>query len=153
MSLLQDIADIFSGFHDGVITAYEGNYEKLLLTVECSYLAERINPDYERFYVEGLNLRKIELHTWRPDNHSEKILFDLKKIFQTELEISRATVIDDDVLVHCYVDDIDYDYSGGALCLNCSDVKIYDQGHTLLTADFFNEIVGGYWDSIRNRRN
>jgi len=154
MNVLQDVADVFSGFHDGVITGFEGDYEKLILIMECQYIAEKVNPNYERFYIELLSVEKLEFDTWRStEKHPEKILSDLRQIFQTELEIMTGKVDDDHVFILCRVDDIDYGYTGGIIRMNCNGIKIHDQGGDELSLGSFHEIVSGYWESARNRRN
>ena len=61
MRATEDIRDIFSIFHDGEISAWTGNKDLLTLTVDCEYLAERIDKSFDKFYVELSFIDKIEL--------------------------------------------------------------------------------------------
>jgi hypothetical protein len=46
MTTVEDIRDVFSIFHDGGISAWSGNKDTLTLTIDCEYLAERINKSF-----------------------------------------------------------------------------------------------------------
>ena len=61
MTVTEDIRDIFSILHDGTISAWTGDKNLLTLTVDCEYLAERIDKSFDKFYVELINVDKLEL--------------------------------------------------------------------------------------------
>lgn len=45
MDVTETISDLFTMFHDGGIEGWDGNENKLTLTIGCTYLAEKIHPD------------------------------------------------------------------------------------------------------------
>ncbi len=47
MPALEDIKDIFSILHNGTISAWTGDKYLLNLTVECRFLAEKINKPFD----------------------------------------------------------------------------------------------------------
>jgi hypothetical protein len=147
MNILSDIADIFSIFHDGRIVAFEENAEGLQLTIECQYLAERINPKHEWFYVELLGVEKLEFEIWpNPITLPIQIFTRSKEIFQAELEILSAEIIGNDVRITCNQHNTNYDYCGGNVFLNCNTIKIYDQDKNELPIDFMDKICNEYWN-------
>ena len=149
--ILQDIADVFSILHDGFIISYESNDEKILLTVECPYLAERINADYELFYIELKGVKKLEFETWsNPVDLPVQVLIQPKDIFQAELEILSAEIIGGNVHVACKQHNTCYDYSGGYLFINAKAIKIYDQGKNELTIDVMGKICNEYWNRVND---
>jgi hypothetical protein len=149
MNSLQNIEDVFSILHDGCITTFEENTKGLLLTVECLYLAEKVNPNYEWFYVELIEIKKLEFEAWsNPVSLPAKIIRDSKEIFQAELEILSADILADDVRICCNQHDTDYDYCGGNLLLNCNAIKIYDQSKNELSIDYMDKICNQYWNRL-----
>ncbi len=147
---LQDIADVFSIFHDGEIAAWKGNEQLLTLTMDYPYLAEMINPDFEIFYIELYDIEKLDLLTWsNPSDSPQLILKDYKKVFQLPLEIGYADIENDSITVSCYQRDSKYDYYGGNLHLACKQIKIYDHEKNELTVDELNEFCKKYWAKVK----
>ena len=96
---LENIRDIFSILHDGDICAWNGDKNLLTLTVECQYLAKRIDPSFDKFYVELFNIDKLELEPWRnsvdvaiPDSLYQCCLPDAAKIPASLLSKSRRAL-------------------------------------------------------------
>jgi hypothetical protein len=143
----QDLEDIFSILHDGSIEEWTGDKTKLTLKVSIIYLAELINPSFEFFYVELLNIKKIELEPWmNPPEIEQKIFKTLEDIFKVELEINSAKLQGKEILITCLQHNIKFDYSGGNLIINCEEAKIYDQSMAFLTIEELNEICNKYWE-------
>lgn len=147
MTATEDIRDIFSILHDGAISAWTGDKNLLTLTVECQYLAERIDKSFDKFYVELLSVDKLELDPWaNPVDLPVIIKTDLSDIFKAELEILSAEIKDDTVIVTCNQNDTDFDYCGGNLTIGCQTIKVFDQNKNELTIEQFGEICKNYWD-------
>lgn len=147
MTATEDIRDIFSVLHDGTISTWTGDKSLLSLTIECGYLAERIDKSFDKFYVELSNIEKMELDPWtNPVDLPTVIKTDLADIFKAELEILSADIKDDTVVVTCNQSDPDFDYCGGDLTISCKKIKVFDQNKNELTIDKFGEICKNYWD-------
>lgn len=147
MTATEDIRDIFSILHDGGISAWAGDKELLTLTVECKYLAQRINKTFDRFYLDLSGIHKMELSTWpNPFHLPVTIKTDLADIFQAELEILSADIKGEAVVIDCNQHDTDFDYCGGNLTISCQTIKVFDQNKNELTIDQFDEICKGYWE-------
>lgn len=147
MAATEDIRDIFSILHDGGISEWTGDKCLLTLTVECQYLAERIDKSFDKFYVELLSVDKLELDPWtNPVDLPVIIKTDLADIFKAELEILSAEIKDDAVIVTCNQHDTDFDYCGGSLTISCQTIKVFDQNKNELTIKQFGEIGKNYWD-------
>jgi len=102
MTSTENIRDIFSILHDGTIFVWTGDKHLLTLTVECQYLAERIDKSFDKFYVELSKIDKIELDPWTsPINLPTIIKTDFADIFRAELEILSAVIINEIVIVAC----------------------------------------------------
>jgi hypothetical protein len=147
MTATEEIRDIFSILHDGTISAWTGDKDLLTLTVDCEYLAERIDKSFDKFFVELTRLDELFLSTWpNPFDLPVQTLTELSDIFKAELEILSADVKDGKVIIACNQHDTDFDYCGGNLTISCETIKVFDQNKNELTIDQFGEICKNYWD-------
>jgi len=152
MTAIEDIRDIFSIFHDGVISAWAGNKELLTLTVDCEYLAERIDKSFDKFYVELSFIDKIELDPCtNPFDIPTVIKINLDDIFRAELEILSADIKDNVVVVTCNQYNTNFDYCGGNLKINCRSIKVFDQSKNELTIEQLDKICNEYWDELSKK--
>jgi hypothetical protein len=152
MTATEDIKGIFSILHDGTISTWTGDKTVLTLTVECEYLAERINKYFNKFYVELFNVEEIKLDPWtNPIGLPIVVKTTFADIFKTELEILSAEIVDDFVVVTCNQHDTNFDYSGGNLIISCREIKIFDQNRKELTIDQLRKISKDYWNEWSNR--
>jgi hypothetical protein len=147
MTATEDIRDIFSILHDGTISAWTGDKDLLTLTVDCQYLAERIDKSFDRFYVELRQVDDLFLSTWpNPFDIPVQTLTELSNIFKAELELLSADIKDGKVVIACNQHDTDFDYCGGNLTISCKTINVFDQNKNELTIDQFDEICKCYWD-------
>lgn len=147
MTATEDIRDIFSILHDGLISGWKGDKDLLTLTVECEYLAKEIDEAFDKFYIDLFNVDKIELAPWtNPIGLPTVVKTDFADMFKAELEILSADIKDDVVVVTCNQHDTRFDYYGGNLTISCKKIKIVDQNKHELTVDQLEEICKKYWD-------
>ena len=149
MSTVQnDIRDIFSIFHDGGIVDCEGDFDKLTLTIQCNYLAELINPDFENFFVDLIGINKLEFDPWTNPIHLEKRDFrSHEEYLKVDLEILSAEIKDDFVLITCNQHDTDLDFCGGNLMISANGFKLFDHNNKQMTMDQLDSISRTYWDN------
>ena len=147
MTATEDIRDVFSILHDGTISAWTGDKNLLTLTVDCEYLAERIDKSFDKFYVELFNVVNLELEPWtNPIDLPTIVKTYYADIFKAELEILSADIKNDVVVITCNQHDNSFDYGGGNLTISCKKIKVYDQNKNELTIDQFDKISNEYWD-------
>lgn len=152
MTATEDIRTVFSILHDGTISAWTGDKNLLALTVDCAYLAKRIDKSFDKFYIELINVEKLELDPWtNPINLPTIVKTDYADIFKAELEILSADIKDDAVIVSCNQGYRDSDCSGGNLTICCQAIKVFDQNRNELTIEQFGEICKQYWDVWRKK--
>jgi len=148
-TVLNDIRDLFSIFHDGGIVDCRGDLNKLFLSVQCNYLAELINPRYENFYIELIDITKLDFEPWMNPFELDKIEFnDHEEFLKVGLEILSAEIKDNCVLVACNQHDINLDYCGGHLMVSANIVTVYDHDINLLTIDELDSLCNLYWDKV-----
>lgn len=145
----QDMEDVFSIFHDGVVEEYEIERENLTLKVYCQYLAELINPSYDFFLVQLNQLKSISLMPWKKDSQEEIFWTNTELIFQKGLEILSAKITSEDkIQVFCdYGDRLDDNaiYAGGTLEFDCNSIRIFDEEKKEISLNFLKEIATKYW--------
>ncbi len=147
---LENIRDVFSIFHDGTISNWDGNKELLKLEIDCEYLAEKIDKSYKSFFIELENIEKLELNPWmNPINLPQKIFSEIEEVFQTSLEILSTEIENEIVKITCNQDNLDFEYCGGTLLLSCKNIKVFDQNLNELTIDEINKICEEYWNEFK----
>jgi hypothetical protein len=147
MTATEDIRNIFSILHDGTISAWAGDKDLLTLTVDCEYLAERIDKSFDKFYVDLIKVNKLEFDPWtNPIDLPTITKTDYPDIFKADLEILSADIKDDVVVITCNQHDTSFDYCGGNLTISCQTIKVFDQNKNELTIEQFGEICKNYWD-------
>jgi hypothetical protein len=147
MKATEDIRNIFSILHDGTIAAWTGDKNLLTLTIECLYLAERIDKSFDKFYVELIQVEALCLVTWpNPFDLPVQIFTELHDIFKAELEILSAEIKDENVIVACNQSDMTFNYCGGHITIGCQAIKIFDQNKNEMTIDELYTICKSYWD-------
>lgn len=153
MSIVQnDIRDVFSIFHDGGIVDCKGDFHKLTLTIQCNYLAELINPDFENFYLDLIEINKLDFDPWMNPIDLEKIDFDsYEDYLKVNLEILSAEIKDNLVVVTCNQHNTDLDFCGGHLMISANKIKLFDHNKTEMTIDQLDSVCRLYWDEKANR--
>lgn len=138
-------------FHDGGIEGWNGDENKLTLTIGCTYLAEKINPDFDFFYLELIGIEKLELECWGAPGSPDIILTSYKDIFENDLEIDSGDVKNGDAIVYFHQQWGDSDFNGGMMVIRASGVKVFQQDMKELTYKGLSEVVSDYWKSFGNR--
>lgn len=154
MIALENIKIVFSLFHDGAIVDWSGDKNKLTLKINCSYLAQRIDKTFDDFYVDLVNVKKLELDPWtKPVELPARIKTEFVDIFKAELEIMGGEIENDLVVVTCLQLDHAFDYTGGNLSVNCDAIKVYDQKKREITIEELRAISKAYWTEWKNGQN
>ncbi len=152
MTATNNIRDIFSILHDGKISAWTGDKDLLTLTVDCQYLAERIDKSFDKFFVELTHVDKLFLSTWpNPFHLPVQTLIELTDIFKAEFEILSADIKDEKVIIACNQHDTKFDYCGGNLTISSKTIKVFDQNKRELTIDEFDIICKNYWEECSKK--
>ena len=147
---LENIRDIFSIFHDGTIETWNGNHELLKLRIDCEYLAQKIDKDFKVFYVEFEHFEKLEFIPWmNPINQPQTLFTNIVDIFQASLEILSAEIENGFVKITCNQHNLDFNYCGGTLLVNCKNVKVFDEKNNELTIDELDKICNEYWNEVK----
>jgi len=152
MSTVHDnIRDIFSIFHDGRIVNCKGDFNKLTLTIQCNYLAELINPDFEYFYVDLIGINKLDFDPWMNPIDLEKIEFNSHEDFlKVDLEILSSEIKEDIVLITCNQHDTYLNFCGGNLMISANNFNLYDHNKVVLTIEQLDTICRKYWDNAKH---
>jgi len=146
----QDMADVFSVFHDGMIEEHKIEDDNLILKIYCQYLAKDINSSYEFFWVKLNQLKSINLLPWLKNSQEELLWTNIDLIFKKELEILNAKITSEDTIqVFCDCSDIfeenEVSYVGATLEFGCYSISIFDENKQEISLDYLKEIATKYW--------
>lgn len=143
----ENIAAVFSLFHDGAISAYMQGKDGLMLLVEIPFLTQRINPGFSKFLVCLFEVKNIQFETWpgAADNASQT-LTSLDKIFQPRLDILQAEATDNTIDVACHLASPGFPYGGGELQIDASVATVSDEAGKFWTLDELDRLCKDYWD-------
>ena len=149
MSAIDDLAKVFTIFHDGAICSYELSKSDLTLRISCQYLAEIINPDFENFYLSLHNVNLIELVTYTElkDNPATapNLLSDVGTIFEEEIDIFNAKPFENYVEINCWQVNERLNHLGNKLRLNCAAYTLSTENRGVIPLTYLNEICTKYW--------
>lgn len=151
INVIEKISEIFDIFHDAGIEAWEGNEDKLMLTIGCTYLAELINPDFDFFYLEIDEIENLQMDCWTPQGTAKKMLKSFDAIFNASLEVSSSEVKDGRVFVYFRQGDDDLDYVGGALSFIASGATIFQHDKKEISLELLSSICRDYWNSKKKQ--
>lgn len=144
---MQNVSDIFSIFHDGILVHHQCDGDDLVLTIEILYLAERVSQTFTKFRVRLHRCEGVSFTTWQNDSKSDPTrLDDLDLIFRPDLDIFRASVKADTIEVVCNQDDADCDFCGGILAFNANRATVEDEAGKSYSLDELNALCKAYWD-------
>lgn len=148
----ENIRDIFSIFHDGSITSCYTNTDSLLMKVEISYLAERIDPNFSEFTLCIYGVSNIYFSTWLSDLKSEPVIIrEIERIFKPELEILEGNIENEKIKVVCNQHSSEFDYCGGELYLSIISCEVLDEVGKSYSIEELDILCKEYWDEWENK--
>jgi hypothetical protein len=146
MAILDDIRDIFGILHDGEIIAWEGDHSRLILTIECKYLARQLDDSFDCFIVELNDVHDLQFKTWTdPVFFPSTILTNPADVFRGSLIILSANVHHGEVILECNQGDHMLHYNGGNMTIVAGGIKLFDQIGQPMSIDALDAISRDYW--------
>ena len=150
---VEELAQLFSIFHDGVVTQPQASGDNLLLRVEISYLAERIQPGFTVFQVCLHRVEDLSFVTWPKDAAAApQILHDIEDIFNPELDILSGDIAEDRVHVVCNQASPSTPHCGGTLTFRAASAAVTDEKGTPYSLADLAIISRAYWDEWSARK-
>ena len=149
----EDISEIFSIFHDGVIAASGIANGKLELEVEIGYLTKRINPSYTKFFLSLHNARDFSFSTWPKEvDAAPSVIRDPSLIFAGRPDILSSEIKDGLVEVVMNQNSASFDYCGGTLLFRVDAARVSDEGGKDYEVGELGRICEEYWAEWSNSR-
>jgi hypothetical protein len=147
----ENIRSSFSLFHDGTICGFENYPEKLRLKVDCYYLSERINPEFECFYVELYKPTDFLFEPWSDEDFPRKTITDLNTISQSEYNIFTCKIEKEKYHLDVEIEEPKTALIGGTLSFDCDGIKIYDQSNNEMSFEQLSNLSQQYWSEFENQ--
>ncbi len=147
-----DLAELFSILHDGVIVEASAVDGDLVMRVEISYLAERIHPGFTTFAVRAHQVEDLAFVTWPKDEAAApQMLHDLTAIFVPPLDILSGEVADGRVEVDCNQSSPQTPHCGGTLTLSAASADVTDQDGKHYSIAELGALSDAYWKDWSER--
>lgn len=147
INLDEEIRDIFNCFHDGVIVDYNLIENALVLKIEIQYLAERVQSDFNYFFVTLYHYSDVQIETWpKKEDQKPEIIQDMKKIFTGQPWILSAEIKNNFFIVSCYLSGEASNYNGGFLSFSASSATVIDEAGKGYTIDALGNLSKSYWE-------
>jgi hypothetical protein len=144
----ENIRDIFSIFHDGVINYHQLKDRELCLEIEIVYLAERIDPKFKKFKVVLSGVDNVRFRTWPSDLKSEpQIILDVHSIFKPKLTILEGNIKENLIQVVCNQSSSNFEYCGGELFFSVDNAIVTDEADKSYSTEDLGVVCKGYWDA------
>lgn len=148
----ENIRDIFSIFHDGVIGSCALNGDELTLDIAIRYLAERVKPGFRTFRVRLFGVSNVRFSTWPDDLQSAPVvLTDIQQIFEPDLDILEGNANGDEIEIVCNQPSPAFSYCGGELRFRCLCAEVTDESGKYYSIEELSALCEGYWDDWSRR--
>jgi hypothetical protein len=145
---LENICNIFSIFHDGEIIHCKSDSDSLFLEVEIQYLTEKVASGFRKSTTHIAGVKNIHFSTWPRDLRARpELLFDVNKIFKSELEIWEGKTEEEQILVSCKQHSPNFDYSGGKLFFSASSAEVTDEAGKSYSFAELETLFNSYWNN------
>ena len=144
---IENIKEVFCIFHDGVIVSGGLTGGEMRLEVRIQYLAGRVDPHYRKFQVVLKGVENVRFITWPNDTESQpRVLRNIGKIFEPDLDILNGSVKEDHVHVVCSQPSPTHDYCGGELCFIAGQSIVTDEAGKSYSMEELDALARDYWD-------
>lgn len=140
----QDLAQIFSLFHDGYIENAQVKNLDIDLKVGIQYLSMLINKKHEFLHLTLLNVELFIFDAWADEPFR---ITDCEKINELSPEIMDAKVNENgEILVTTLIHNTPSNtIKGGFLIIKCLDYKLSDEEKNEISIETLKELASYYW--------
>ncbi len=144
------LAELFSIFHDGWIASIRVESPDLVLTVNIRYLTERAVPGSTSFVMRLCAVERFAFTPWATSGAApERVLTVPDDIAAAELEILDGVPTAHDVLVICLWPGSSA--SGGELSVVAGGAAVFDESGREWTLEALRELARQYWQDWEER--
>lgn len=142
-SAKEDFELVFSIFHDGDIVEINPLASGLELKIGITYLAKRINPEFNFFRLILKGLKQFSFSPWSDE---PQFFDDYQTILSFELEISSGELSEKGLIVYCH--SFDPRFSGGELSVDADSFIILKEDGDEMALEELLRICNDYWDEF-----
>jgi len=145
----EKLKSLFNTLHDGVIFSCSVDKSQLNLKIGCQYLAEKINPSFDYFHLQLIQVERIMLEPWmNQETKPQDYNTSLQEIFKSPLEIKSSEIKGNLVVVYCSQNNPDFNSCGGNLFIKCEDARLLDQEDNEITLEELKILSDLYWEDF-----
>lgn len=143
---IENIAQVFSIFHDGTIESATVGGSGVEMKIEIQYLANRIDKSFSSFDLELNGCEGFRFAPWC-DQNEQKIdeITNFEEILRLDLEILSAKAAGTEVHVNCLAHSGHKSVSGGFLVFGATELLIFDESKRPISLPTLRSVCDGYW--------
>ena len=136
---MKKIQEILSVFQEGVFEELSLSGKDLNFKLECKYLADQIQSEYNFFYGVFKGVKDVFFVPWDDDLTEIRSLYEIRRF---KLDILSVDVEDNFIKIYSNCQE---GYSVGNLFIDASYVKIFDENFEVLRFEDLLELSDKYW--------
>ncbi|MFN6945395.1 MAG: hypothetical protein ACK4ND_10640, partial [Cytophagaceae bacterium] len=131
----ESIRDVLAVFMEGIFEELSGNGKDVNFKIECSYLANIIDPGFRNFYGTFKKVEDIYFVPWDDDSI---VVTSLHEIANLKPDILSVEIEEGDY-VKIY-GNCSHTYTGGNLFIKADHMKIYTEEFEIISHDSLLEL-------------
>ena len=152
VSTLEEIAEVFSIFHDGGVDGVRPSGSDVEIEIDISYLAKRVDESFSFFLVQLHECTVLRFVPWgEEDGARPSSIVATEPVESLDLEILSATVESEAVHVLCLAHAGGESIRGGVLELSVAALTVLDERRCPMTLAALGEVSDGYWADWRKK--
>ncbi|WMJ73739.1 hypothetical protein RCC89_11265 [Cytophagaceae bacterium ABcell3] len=136
------IRDVLAIFMEGIFEELSVHHNDINFKIECSYLANIIDPCFKNFYGTLKNVQDIYFIPW--DDESI-VLTSMKEIARVKPDIL-SVEIEEDGYIKIYGNCLN-GFTGGSLFFKADHIKIYTEEFETISHEALLELTDRFWYS------
>lgn len=142
-------AQLFSIFHDGILSFDRITTQPQCWKIDCQYLAQQLHPSCSFFELELHGVQKLAFHPWFKDiARPAEIWQEPSQIGSLELEISKAEATQEEIKIFVENSSSIEEIVGGELYLEAEGIRLFSPQKELLNIDSLKKIATDYWSKF-----
>jgi hypothetical protein len=136
------IIDVLEQLQEGYIEEMKLEEGTLNIKIECTHLANLIDPAYHNFYVVLKETKDIYFLPWDDEEMNVSSIKDIQLFKPDILNVEYA----DNEYMKIY-SNCENVYSGGCIYILASDIIVFDEALNEVKLEELNELSDKYWYS------
>jgi hypothetical protein len=149
---IEELAELFSVFHDGVVEHADLEGGELLMRVRVTYLAAQVQEDFTTFVVRLSGVEDLAFSTWPKDAAATpEVLHAPDEIFKPPLDLLSGKATTGHLEIDCNQPARSAPHCGGTLTLRATSATVIDEAGKNWSLSELTALADAYWAEWKER--